>query len=350
MLKVIHVLNTGKYSGAENVVITIIDSMKKNVDSTYVSLEGSIKEYLDEKNISYFPVKKLTIASVRRVINQIKPDIIHAHDFTAGIICSLTGTKIPIINHIHNNSPWIQHYNFRSLIYALSCYRYKKILTVSNSVMDEYVFGHLFKTKTEVVGNPINIDRIRKLAGDNTTKDYEIAFLGRLSPPKNPHLFLDIIQDIKSEKHDIKVVMIGDGELRAETEKLIIDKNLSDNISLVGFQKNPYRILNESKILLMPSSWEGYGLAAIEALALGIPVVCSNVGGLPEIVDDMCGKVCSEKDEYNASVLKLLDDSTLYTKKSQGAQEKANRLDNLKEYSEKITKTYMNIMIAKAEG
>lgn len=86
MIRVMHVLNTGKYSGAENVVMTIINLMKDRVDATYVSLDGTIKEYLEELDIDFYPIEKLACKEIKKAIKDIKPDIIHAHDYTAGII------------------------------------------------------------------------------------------------------------------------------------------------------------------------------------------------------------------------------------------------------------------------
>lgn len=336
--KVMHVLNSRKYSGAENVVITLINATKTKVDSVYVSPDGPIREYLNDNEISYYPVQKLTILEIRRVIKEVNPDIVHAHDFTAGIICALSTNKL-IINHLHNNSPWIKHYCLNSFIYAISCIKYKKILTVSDSVMDEYVFGKWFKNKTEVIGNPVNLDRIRRLAGESDIK-YDVAFLGRLSIQKNPYLFLDILAEVKKNKLNVKAIMIGDGELREDVKRRIQNLNLQDNVTLVGFQKNPFKYLNQAKILLMPSSWEGYGLAAVEALALGKPVVCSNVGGLPGIVNESCGKVCKSVEEYADAVIKFLKDEEALKTYGEAARDRANEVGCMKEYVAKIMEVY----------
>lgn len=346
-IKVMHVLNTGKYSGAENVAITIINTTKTEVNSIYVSLDGAIEEYLADNHIRYFPIHKLGFFEIRKVINLFRPDIIHAHDYTAGIICAIGAGRIPIINHIHNNSPWIKHYNFGSFIYAISCLRYKKILAVSGSVMDEYVFGRFFEKKTEVVGNPIDISKIRKIGGRKEHIRYDIAFLGRFVPEKNPHMFVDIVKYVKIKFPQISAVMIGDGELYREIRMRIINEELSDNIKMVGFQKNPYCILNSTKLLCMPSVWEGYGLAAVEAMALGLPVVCSKVGGLTKIVDSKCGKLCTDSTEYVEEIIKLLSDAKYYEEKSARAKAEANALSNIGSFTANVIKMYKECMEGK---
>ena len=344
MLKVIHILNTGSFSGAEKVAINIINSTKNNFKSYYVSPNGSISKYLKENDIEFIPVRKVNVFEIRRILKTVKPDIIHAHDFNAGIISVCSGTRCPIISHIHNNSPWIKHINIKSIIYAFSCLRYKIILTVSDSVMKEYIFGRMFKHKTRVVGNPIDINEIQELAGDIDNKIYDIAFLGRISTAKNPFLFIDIIKSLKKTIPNISAIMIGDGELKSEIVKKIENDNLSKNISMVGFKKNPYVYLNKARILLMPSTWEGYGLAAVEALSLGLPVICSNAGGLTSIVDNECGKICYNKDDYEQIIIKLLFDENLLKKYSNAAIQKAKQHDNTLKYMKTINKIYRSVI------
>ena len=104
-MKVLHLLNSNKYSGAENVVCQIFGMMQDepSVEMLYCSPDGPIREALEERRIPFSAVNCLSISEVKRIIRQFQPDIIHAHDFTAGIISSLAAGSIPVINHLHNN-------------------------------------------------------------------------------------------------------------------------------------------------------------------------------------------------------------------------------------------------------
>lgn len=343
-LKVMHILCMSTYSGAENVAITLINSLKDKVDSVYVSPDGSIREVVEQNGIEHYAIDKVSVPNIRKAIKDIEPDIIHAHDHTAGVSAVLSGTKVPIINHLHNNTPWLQTICIKSLAYGISCFRYQQILTVSESVMDEFIFGKFLREKTKVVGNPINITEIRNKA-DIAELDApsDIAFLGRLSPEKKPFFFLEIIKDLVKQNPDLRVSMVGDGELRKEVEEKINLYNLGKNITLYGFQNNPYGLLKTSKILCMPSAWEGFGLAAVEALALGKPVVASPVGGLVNIVNDNCGKLCHTKEEFEAEISILLQDTQTYNQKHEGAVKRAEQLNNLKVYREEILSIYNKI-------
>ena len=138
--------------------------------------------------------------------------------------------------------------------------------------------------------------------------------------------------------------MIGDGELHAEIETKIKSLGLEQTITLCGFQKNPYSILKHSKMLCMPSSWEGFGLAAVEAMALGKPVVASPVGGLGNIVNDSCGYLCNDEEEFVNAILEMFADFNVYEQKCIGAIERANDFDNIQNYSNKMKSLYQVVI------
>ena len=341
-MKIIHILNTNTFSGAENVAITIINQMKNDNDIIYVSLDGPISEYLEENNITFEPIKKISISELKRVIKKYNPDIIHAHDFTASIISAFVCGKRKLISHIHNNVKWLRKVNVYSLLYLISSIKYNKILLVSESIIKEYIFRKFIKKKVKVIGNPIDIDKIIKKANEFDEKEnYDIIFLGRFSKEKNPTKFISIIKEI-SKDISIKAIMIGDGELRAECKKLIKQYNMENLIEIKDFQKNPYPILKKAKILCMTSEWEGYGLVAIEALSLSKPVVATDVGGIPSIVTNDCGIITKDTNNMKNEIKKLLNDSKYYDEKSKNALKRAKRLNNIDTYISNLIGVYDN--------
>lgn len=339
-MKILHVLYSNKYSGAENVACQIIEMFNNDngVEMAYCSRDGQIRTVLQEKDIRFYPVKNLSKKELKKVISDFNPDIIHAHDFRASIACSKFAKKIAVISHLHNNSPWLKKFGLKSIIYGWSCRKYEKILTVSNSVFDEFVFGKCFKSKLICIGNPINVEVIRKKADEFVyDKHYDICVCGRLTQPKNPFGTLKILSKLSV---DFSTVFIGDGELKEEVVDKIKELKLTDKVDLVGFQENPYPIMKNCKLLLMPSLWEGFGLVAVEALSLGLPVVCSNVGGLPTIVDDKCGKICNTENDYIDELEKLLQKENYYNDKKAKAICRAKELNNYKRYNNLLNSIY----------
>ena len=118
---------------------------------------------------------------------------------------------------------------------------------------------------------------------------------------------------------------------------------MNNNIDFVGFQKNPYSYMIQSKIFMLTSDWEGYGLVAFEALTLGLPCVVSNVGGLPKIVDNECGKICRDNEDFIKECLSLLNNNALMEKKTNNAIEKSMHMDNFDNYIFELKSIYRKI-------
>ena len=98
-MKILHLLQSGHFSGAENVVCQIIGLMKDELDiqMAYCSRDGQIRETLKEREIEYYPIKELTVAEIKRIIREYKPDIIHAHDMRASFVAARACGKITLI-------------------------------------------------------------------------------------------------------------------------------------------------------------------------------------------------------------------------------------------------------------
>ena len=116
---------------------------------------------------------------------------------------------------------------------------------------------------------------------------------------------------------------------------------------MVGFVKNSIPFLDKSDILCMPSTWEGFGLVAVEAHVLWKPVVYSNAGGLPMIVDDECGRACRDANyarEYAKVIERILDNKSLYNHMSDAANNKAEHMSNINDFSEGIKRVYQEVI------
>lgn len=110
---------------------------------------------------------------------------------------------------------------------------------------------------------------------------------------------------------------------------------------MYGFQSNPYGLVQNSRVMCMPSLWEGFGLAAVEALCLGIPVVCSGAGGLSDLIDEQCGMICGENlGRYVDEIIKLLSDESYRRQKSNASRIRAAQIANIKSYIQSISDEY----------
>lgn len=123
-----------------------------------------------------------------------------------------------------------------------------------------------------------------------------------------------------------RLVLVGDGPERSKVERLVHDRGLTDKVSFLGKQLVFVEVLQAADLFLLPSTSESFGLAALEAMACGVPVIASNVHGIPEVViDGETGYLCDVGDveEMAAKAIKLLSDEKLHQQFSKKAHERA---------------------------
>src|SRR6185295_19298477 len=122
--------------------------------------------------------------------------------------------------------------------------------------------------------------------------DALVVHVSNFRPVKRVDVALDVFRLIRRRVR-ARFIRVGDGPVRADIEQRIADYGLTDDVELVGEQHELVPWLSIADLFLLPSAQESFGLAALEAMACEVPVVASNVGGLPEIIENgVTGFVC----------------------------------------------------------
>jgi len=112
-----------------------------------------------------------------------------------------------------------------------------------------------------------------------------LMHLSNFRPVKRVTDVIEIFAQVRA-KLPTKLVLIGDGPERGAAEYLVRKKRLQKDVFFLGKQNNVYEKLSSADLFLLPSQLESFGLAALEAMACEVPVIASNVGGLPEVIED----------------------------------------------------------------
>ncbi len=343
-MKILHILNSSSFSGAENVVCQII-KMYKNTDFTmaYCSRDGKIRDVLKEKNIDFQPISNMSVGEIDRIIEEYKPDVLHAHDMRAAYISSKNRHKIPVVCHIHNNAFDSRRISKKSVAFLLASFRISHIFWVSDESMKQYIFSKYVKKKSSVLHNIIDVDSLlSKVNEDKTTYSNDLVYVGRLSEEKNPMRLLEIVSEIKKSKYDISLSVVGDGIYKEIMEKEVIDKGLTSNVIFYGFLNNPYKLVKDSSIMIMTSIREGLPMCILEALSLGTPVISTPVGAIKDIITDGTnGFLCNENSEFSNRIIEILNNDQKHVSMSLQAASFAKQYNDKSSFMSSLSNVYI---------
>lgn len=306
--KVIHVLFSGNVSGAENIAMKIITVTNKQSIGYCLSPSGNINNVLKEKNITHLEWKNFSIIQFIKFLVEIKPDVVHAHDFKASVLSAIFVWRSRIISHLHQNPPWLEKLNFKSILYYLLSFRFNTIVLVSDWKIGKKNILNNLNHKINIIPNYIDFNEIKIKANTiEKVPEYDLIFLGRLSPEKDPLRFLEVVEKISLIKNDITIAIVGDGSLMNSCREFVNNKLSHLKIDFYGYLSNPYPILKNSKAIVLTSKWEGFGLVAVEAAILNVRVVASACGGLENIVNENIGILCKTNSEFIDAILNVLN-------------------------------------------
>lgn len=344
--KVLNVLASNKYSGAENVVCQIIDVFGDEYEFAYCSPDGPIKDSLKERNIKFLPLNKKSIKELKRVIKEYSPDIIHAHDVMAITMCALATRTVPIVAHIHNKHVDFKKISIRSLIFRVIAGQknVKSIIWVAQSSFDDYIYKNhkKIKDKSVIQNNIINRSKLQSIADSAELRTgTDLVYLGRLAYPKNPERLIRICALVKDQIPDVTISIIGDGNLKETCEHLAKELGVDKNITFYGFQSNGYKIVENSKIFVMTSETEGNPMCILEAQAFGLPIVTTAINELKTLVyEGQTGYMYNTDQEAADIIIELLNNKKVYSSIKETIKAFSEEYNNIEKYKQVLRKIY----------
>jgi GalNAc-alpha-(1->4)-GalNAc-alpha-(1->3)-diNAcBac-PP-undecaprenol alpha-1,4-N-acetyl-D-galactosaminyltransferase len=260
-------------------------------------------------------IKRIT--ALRRAIKSTAPDVVISFLRITNIttILSLLGTKYPLIVTEHND-PKVFSYGtlwetLRRITYPFcSC-----IVSVSRGV--DLSFASLPKSKRAIIYNPIMVKdngQVDELPKEVDPDKNWLVSMGRLEEQKGFDLLLQAFAQIAPKYPDWQLLILGRGELRSQLLQMRDDLSLSGQAIFTGAVSNPFAILKRAKLFVMASRSEGFPMAHGEALACGLPVVCTNCPSGPSemIRQDVDGLLVTNQDisALAAAMTNLMSDES----------------------------------------
>ncbi|MDT2805868.1 glycosyltransferase [Vagococcus lutrae] len=331
-MRVAHILVSNKMGGAEKVAIDIIKLTSNKHFSMYLSRDGEIRESLTENKINNFLFKKINIGKIRRVLKQNDIDIIHAHDFKASVVSALFFRKYKIISHIHQSPVWLSKRNIKTKLFNYLQKYFEYTIVTSEEIKQSFPYENQFI----VLPNYVNANCANPF---ETKRSIDFLFVGRLEPEKNPFKFVFIIEELVKTSRYINAVIVGSGSLYESLKEYIESKKLP--IRMLGFLKNPYSVMNDSKFMIITSEKEGFSLVAIEAMQCGAIIITQRIGGVTELLCSS-NSIIVEQDFIKEilNVLELLNKPYFLELKREESIYFGNKYKNITHLRRKIGEMY----------
>lgn len=342
-IKILYIITLSESGGAQRYILDL--TMHLNDKFEIVVAAGGNEQLFNQlekneiKNVklkhlirNINPLKDLlSLVEIYHLIKKQKPDILHLNSSKAGVLGAvagkLTGVK-KIIYTVHGfvfNEPmpawkkslyiWLEKFSAK----------FKKTL-ICVSEFDQQQ-GLKYKIappkKLIIVHNGINVSALNFLSKEEAKKiltttyhlpptNYQlIGTIANFYPAKGLLYFIQAAHQVVKRHPDAHFVIIGDGELRPALKTEIKKLQLENNFHLIGAINNAAQLLPSFDIYVCPSIKEGFPYSILEAMAAGLPIVATNVGGIPEMITDQKEGILVKAKDVNAlasSILKLIND------------------------------------------
>lgn len=358
MAKILYVIPHLAKAGTEKHLLILASGLsRKNFDITVCCLfeKGDMFEGYDLSIVKFICLNRKHVYDLRiifdliRLIRKEKYDIVHSYLFgfhyLATIPAKTTGVRM-VISSRRELATWKKrHHRFLENLGNLFT---DKVITCSEAARDFSLKNeNLSEDKITTIYNGINLNKFYPIEKNKeilndfglTAQDKIIGMVANFSAVKDHQALLKAVNEIKKRYSSIKCILAGGGSLRVSIAAEVDHLGLKNNVIFTGRRDDVERILSVMDVFVLSSLSEGMPNAALEAMACGLPVVATNVGGIPEVVEDgKSGMLVEPKDSMAIAntIIKLLEDEALRRNMGEYGREVVKRKFSL----ERMVKDY----------
>jgi glycosyltransferase involved in cell wall biosynthesis len=346
-IHVMHVIPTLNCGGAERICVEIARGLSPERFAAVVLTLEPISDTrlvrdLHSANIRIDTLKKCRGPDLRMfqrfagALKRYKPDILHTHMYVMPYVGLARWLKrIPSVHTVHN----VAEKDATGLVRLSNslAFRLGTIpIGISPRVRDS-IDSLYHPRRVTLITNGIDLRSFRqaqevrsdwRLRNGYAERDFVIASVGRLDPQKNFPILLAAFAELGHRHDELKLMIAGEGQCRKDLEKKIDELHIGDRVRLAGERSDIPEMLLACDLYVTTSLWEGNPLSVMEAMAAGLSVVASAVGGIPDLIDDgISGILLTPNDQKQLvhSVEKMIDCPEQRRRLGEAARTKAFR-------------------------
>ena len=343
-MRVLHVIDSLELAGAETLVKDLaLRSRNLGIQADVYVLQSSdteLKRILLEQDARVYSGPPRSVYDLRQVLSlaahlrEHRYEVVHVHLFPAQLWAALAMRYLPeprpaLVTTEHNTENRRRRQAFR-LLDKWMYNQYAAIACISQATSDKLLkWLPELAGRTLLVGNGVDVDRFATAAkaplGDlGVGQGPVVMCVGRFELQKGQ----DVLIRAMAEVENARLVLVGDGVRHAEYAGLAESLKLSERIRFLGRRTDVAGLLKSADVYVQPSLWEGFGIAALEAMACGLPVIASGVPGLAEVVGDAGVLVPPDSPSKLAEALRsLLDEPDRCRQMGALCAQRARRFD-----------------------
>ncbi len=283
----------------------------------------------------HFPYSLALTSKMMNVVKYEKLDLLHVHyaipHATSAVlarqILQTQGLYVPVVTTLHGTDITLvgQDPSFAPVV-AYSINESDGVTAVSDYLRNETYSNFEIKNEIEVIYNFVDTNRFRRTNKEHFKQalcpngEKVLVHVSNFRPVKRAMDVVEVFYRLRSEGLAVKLLLVGDGPDSGPTEHLARKLGVYDDIRFLGKQEPIEEILSIADVFLIPSGSETFGLAALEAMSCGVPVVSSDIGGLPELK-------LADIETFTERTRRILTDDDLHARMSEAARARALEFD-----------------------
>ena len=368
-IKVLQAIRQGKVGGGETHIVDLVKHLnKEHFQPVVLSFtDGEMIDKLNDMGVENYVIHSekafdfSTWKSVKALMREKQIDLIHIHGTraTSNVYWAAKKLDLPTVYTIHG---WSFHDDQNALVKNARIFFEKWItkktdcnISVSDS-NQETGFKHIPGFKSVVVHNGIDLIKFnpdcakrKNLRTElNIAQDaFVICFIGRMTAQKDPLTLIKAFKEINSEYSNAVLLMVGDGELKEKAIALTRELGLEKSVIFQRSRTDVADILFSSDIFCLPSLWEGFPIALLEAMAMRKSVIATEVDGSVEIIQNKKNGILVKPQNIQMlanAIKELIQNNSLKEELSIAAQQTILNDFDVKKMTKKIEDVYLNVL------
>jgi glycosyltransferase involved in cell wall biosynthesis len=373
-MNILHIIDSGGLYGAEVMLLNLcaeqremgLDPVIASIGDPHVGekpLEAEARRRgLRVESFRMRPGPNLAGAlQILRFARSEQVDILHSHGYKGNILFGLMPKvlrRIPMVSTLHGWT-WTGGWSRMGLyewLDRLSLRFIDRVVIVNDAMRDKVRINELHVVNNGIPASgpcfstidPTNpMDTTDPLISSFSRQGFTIAAVGRLSPEKGFELLLEAVAGLVAEGKDVRLVILGEGGERGRLEKMAEELGLGGRVLMPGYVADAGHYFSLFGAFAIPSFTEGLPMVLLEAMAAGIPVVATKVGGIPHVLEQGTGGLLVEPGDVAAltrGIAAVIDDPASAERRRQHACRRVREHYSSRAMANKYTEIYQSIM------